>query len=152
MQMGSLAELQGYTQHSQTGLPAQALLIFWGIWLTFTRQKEHKSLEQPLSEGRRKVWSSRAPEMPWAEPVPDMRHNSRPADGLCSLSPCVQTKAIFTDILIFLKGSFAGSCFSEVISWRFSEKASSHECLSSGNFMPVKTSYLSSKHHSVLES
>lgn len=155
MQKSSLAELQGYTQHSQTGLPAQVLLIFWGIWLTFTRQKEHKALEQPLSEGRRKVRSSTALEMPWAEPSP-WCETQLSWWTLQFVSMCADTeaKAIFTDILIFLKGSFAGSWFSKVISWRFSEKASSHECLSSGNFMPMKTSCLSSvsaKHNSVLE-
>lgn len=78
-------------------------------------------------------------------------------DSAVCVSVCADTepKAIFTNILIFLKGCFAANYFSAVISWRFSEKASSHECLSSGYFMPVKTSNLpsvSAKHHFVLES
>lgn len=78
-------------------------------------------------------------------------------DSAVCVSVCADTqeKAIFRDILIFLKGRLAASCFSEVTSWRFSEKAGSHECLFRGYFMPVKTSYLSSvsaKHHFVLES
>lgn len=63
-------EPQGSTQHSQTGLLAQALLIFLGIWPTFTRQKGHRVLEQPLSAERRKVWeqhSPRAQPSPWCE-------------------------------------------------------------------------------------